>query len=38
MGTMPNYVGEGSIPTQKLLLGLLMISKKNLSPCLAVFA
>ena len=38
MGTMTNDVGDGSTMTQEMLLGLLVISKKNLNPYLAVFA
>ena len=38
IGTMPNYVGEGSTMTHKFLLGSLMIFKKNFSPYLAFFA
>ena len=38
MGTMTNDVGNGSTMTQKMLLGLLVISKKNFNPYLAFFA
>ena len=34
MASIPNYVNEGSTMTQKILLGLLVISKKIFSPCL----
>ena len=38
MGTMTNEGEDGSTMTQEMLLGLLVISKKNLNPYLAVFA
>ena len=34
MASIPNYVNEGSTMTQKIFLGLLVISKKIFSPCL----